>query len=93
MLTGSTGSAIGSATVYAIIWACVLALYSASLLGAITSRGVVSVFRSGKDGSLGITPGCGITAFVSITHNQYAREIRQFPCSVYIYIFKKSVAL
>ena len=85
IVTGSTGSAIGSTTVYAIILACALALYSASVLGAITSRGVVSVFRSGKDGSLGITPSCGITAFVSIKHNQYAREIRQFPCSVSIY--------
>ena len=85
ILTGSTGSAIGSTTVYAIILACALALYSASVLGAITSRGVVSVFRSGKDGSLGITASCGITAFVSIKHNQYAREIRQFPCSVSIY--------
>ena len=86
ILTGSTGSAIGSTTVYAKILACALALYSASVLGAITSRGVVSVFRSGKDGSLGITASCGITAFVSIKHNQYAREIRQFPCSVSIYL-------
>ena len=65
-LTGSTGSAIGSTTVYAIILACALALYLALVLGATASRGAASVFRSRKDGALSISAGCGITAFVSI---------------------------
>ena len=45
------GSTIGSATGSAILLAFVLALALALGLGAITSGGVASLFRSHKDGS------------------------------------------